>query len=165
MTTEKKYRTSKNGLVRRMYARQRMSSKERGQVPPTYSADEFIDWIYSQKKFHVLYDNWKRLDFQKDYVPSVDRKDDRLGYTMANIQIMTWKENKEKGEHYHQIGKNSNDLKPVIQLTIDGDFVAEFISQSEAARQTGIDNSYISGCCRGKNKSAKGYKWKYKILE
>lgn len=38
----------------------------------------------------------------------------------------------------------------------------EFISASEASKQTGCDSSEIIKCCRHKRKSAKGYIWEYR---
>ena len=53
--------------------------------------------------------------------------------------------------------------KPVIQKTLDGDFVAEYKSITEACEKTGFPgNSYISECCKGKRKYYKNYKWEYK---
>ena len=49
--------------------------------------------------------------------------------------------------------------RPVLQYTLDGQFVAEYSSINEAARQTGVNQTSISYCCR---KSAGGYNWKYK---
>jgi len=53
--------------------------------------------------------------------------------------------------------------KPVNQFTIDGVFVAQYPTIREAERITGINNAWISGCCRGKYgyKTAGGYIWKY----
>ena len=42
-----------------------------------------------------------------------------------------------------------------------GELLATFPSTGEAARVTGINQSCISKCCRGKIKSAGGYKWRY----
>lgn len=55
----------------------------------------------------------------------------------------------------------------IIQLTMDGEFVAEYISACEAEKQTGIPNSNIYGCCNHKPhyKSAGGFRWKYKDEE
>lgn len=60
--------------------------------------------------------------------------------------------------------KTMSTMKPVLQYTLDGQFVAEYPSAKEAERQTGIYNSNISGCCKNKYgcKSAGGYIWKYK---
>lgn len=52
--------------------------------------------------------------------------------------------------------------KTTIQLTKQGDFVAEYFGAREASRQTGIVYSSIVECCEGKRKSAGGFIWKYK---
>lgn len=55
--------------------------------------------------------------------------------------------------------------KPVLQYTKDGNFIAEYSSQKEAALLVFGDERYhksISGCCRGDRKEAKGYIWRYK---
>ena len=53
--------------------------------------------------------------------------------------------------------------KAVNQFSIDGIFIAQYPSIREAERQTGIDNAWISGCCRGKYgyKTAGGFIWNY----
>ena len=42
-----------------------------------------------------------------------------------------------------------------------GKLLATFPSIQEAERQTGISDSRICECCKGKRKSAGGYVWKY----
>ena len=54
-----------------------------------------------------------------------------------------------------------NNSKPVIQLTLDGVEIREFSSQTEAEKETGINQSTIWRCCNGKQESVGGYKWKY----
>lgn len=53
--------------------------------------------------------------------------------------------------------------KPVTQMTMDGDFVATYASSAEASRQTGLQESLIAACCRGKRKSTGGYRWAFSI--
>lgn len=55
--------------------------------------------------------------------------------------------------------------KPVVQLTVNGVFVAEYPSLREAARQTGIAQASISKCClnRKNYKTAGGYIWKFAV--
>ena len=117
---DRDYHRSKKGLVAGIYSAQKQSSVRRKHNPPTYSKNELKEWLYSQELFHTLYDNWKRLDYQKDYVPSVDRLDDYVGYTMSNIQLMTWKENNEKGWADFNSGKNRKRTKVVYQFNLDG---------------------------------------------
>lgn len=52
--------------------------------------------------------------------------------------------------------------RTVLQYTTDGIFIEEFISIAEASRQTTINKSCIRDCCRGKQKSAGGFIWRYK---
>lgn len=53
-------------------------------------------------------------------------------------------------------------LKPCVQYTIHGVFVAEYSSIKEAGTQTNIDAGSISACLRGRLKTAGGYIWKLK---
>lgn len=52
--------------------------------------------------------------------------------------------------------------KPVLQYTLNGEFVAEYPSMREAKRNTRIDDDTISMCCNGKYRHAGGYLWRYK---
>ncbi len=49
----------------------------------------------------------------------------------------------------------------IVQLTLDGQFIRRWSAVSEAERELGIHHSSISDCCRGRYKSAGGYKWVY----
>ena len=131
---------------------------------PTYSAKELKEWLYSQEEFHVLYDNWKRLDYQRDYVPSVDRKNDYIGYTMHNIQLMTWRENNEKCHKDKLSGANNKQSNAVVQCTKQGVPIREYYSGIEAERSTGINQSNIHQVCRGFRKTAGGFAWIYSDL-
>lgn len=52
---------------------------------------------------------------------------------------------------------------PVMQLTLDGIPVKKWVSQQEAARVLGIQQSSISKCVKGSYKSAHGYLWRNAI--
>lgn len=52
--------------------------------------------------------------------------------------------------------------KPVIQLSINGDFIKEWDSARDCKNVTGFLESKIWECCNGSRKSHKGYKWVYK---
>ena len=61
-------------------------------------------------------------------------------------------------ERYRLYGPNPNrHMICVIQLSLDGEFIAEYPSMKEAERITGVKN--ISNCCRGYYQSAGGFKW------
>jgi hypothetical protein len=52
--------------------------------------------------------------------------------------------------------------KPVLQFTLDGEFLGEYSSVKEASQKTGMIKQNISSNLRGKYKSAGGFIWKYK---
>ena len=66
------------------------------------------------------------------------------------------------------IRKNNNvnkNAKPVVQLTIDGEYVATYPSGRQAEIQSGVAKaSAINACCnhKPKAKTAGGYKWMFK---
>lgn len=51
--------------------------------------------------------------------------------------------------------------KPVFSVDKVTGEIKEFPSLMEASRQTGINHSHVSACCKGKEKSAGGYYWHY----
>jgi len=159
------YKRTKDGIVSALWAIQKRNSLERKMNLPTYSREELREWLFSQSLFHLLYDNWKRLDYQPDYKPSVDRKDDYISYTMSNIQLMTWGENREKAQSDIENGINRKYLKAVSQFTKNGEYLKSFYSINEASRQTGVKDTNISRVCRDIRKSAGGFKWKYQTEE
>lgn len=55
-----------------------------------------------------------------------------------------------------------NRFVPVIQMNLDGEFIAEYESISSAARAINRAREGIRDVCRGKQISAFGFKWKYK---
>ena len=63
-----------------------------------------------------------------------------------------------------QKGSENPRSKKVIQMSMNGDEIAEFCGMREAERMTGISHFQISLCCRGKSKSAGGFKWKLKTI-
>lgn len=56
--------------------------------------------------------------------------------------------------------KPKNTVK-IFQYTVDGDFICEYESVAEAARKTGLKDTHISRCARGKRKTTGGYVWQY----
>ena len=49
----------------------------------------------------------------------------------------------------------------VYQYDLDGNYIGEYNSISDAMRDNNISNGKISDCCKGKRKSIGGYMWSY----
>lgn len=52
----------------------------------------------------------------------------------------------------------------IQQYSLNGDFINEYKSIIQQSKDTGIDNSAISKCARGKRNHAGGYIWRYKNI-
>ncbi len=63
-------------------------------------------------------------------------------------------------EWSNKIG-NSN-KKPIIQYNLEGEFIKEWNSAKDASMFIGRNPSPITACCKGKQKTCYGFKWKYK---
>lgn len=57
-------------------------------------------------------------------------------------------------------GKKNGEKR--LQFTIDGKFIKEWDSATNAGIELKISSSNIIQCCKGNRKSAGGYVWKYK---
>ena len=156
------YDYTEKGVIRVMYKTQKANSKRRKLEMPTYSKDELSDWLYDNG-FKDLYSNWVLSGHQKNYKPSVDRLSDCKRYSFANIQLGTWKENKDKQTEDVLLGRSTSGekCKKVLQYSKNGDLLAEFVSCSAAGRSTGLDFRGISKVCLGKQKTCGGFKFKY----
>lgn len=94
--------------------------------------------------------------------------------TDNRIDNLEWCNHSENELHAYRTGlaKNSekqrlavskyakeNNIKPIIQLDIKGNFIKEWKSGIEASKELKIGNKNISNCVTGKSKTAGGYKW------
>lgn len=88
------------------------------------------------------------------------------GKTMAHKGKPFSKEHKAKikaTRDFLKTRKNTWQPKPVLQYDLNGNFIKEFVSQQEAQYIMGKPKSDgIGAVCRGKQKTAYGYKWKFK---
>ena len=81
----------------------------------------------------------------------------------STIEWATYEENNNYGTINQRISKantNGKLSKPVLQFTLDGEFIREWPSTAECGRN-GFNHQLVSACCNGKRKSHKGFKWCY----
>ena len=61
----------------------------------------------------------------------------------------------------NELHSGGNQKKSIAQYSLDDKFICLFDSITEAGIKTGIDKGSISASCRGRNKTAGGFIWKY----
>lgn len=161
---KREHRKTFIGLTGKMYSAQKDACRKRNHPSPDYSLDEFRAWLESQPIFFELYESWLASDCEKDLIPSADRINNDQSYSLDNLQIVTFKQNRENVYADRKAGRVSTIDKPVLQFTKDGEFVAEYFSIAEAARKTNITQQNISAVANQlpKRKSAGGFIWKFK---
>ena len=89
--------------------------------------------------------------------------------TRKNRKYIAWNKNLKgfnKGHETKKITKEQIQYsqptrKEIVQYNLKGEFVALWISISEASRSLNINIGNISLCCQGKTKQASGFLWKY----
>ena len=155
------YDNTEKGVVRVLYKTQVRNSKVRKMDLPNYTKEEFKEWLY-KNDFKTLYDNWVNSNFNKNKKPSADRLDDFKPYSLNNIRLVTWEENKLH-QHYdilNAIGTGGQRCKTVIQLDKNGNILAEYHSFSHARRTVGY--SMEKNIKLGNPSRKDGTYWKYK---
>jgi hypothetical protein len=69
---------------------------------------------------------------------------------------------KGKSKKSHTEEHKINLSTPILQYSMDGDFIKEWTGIKKAGIELNICSNSISCCCRGKYKKAGNYIWKYK---
>ena len=82
----------------------------------------------------------------------------------SNLEWKTHRDNINHGTRNERVSKantNGKCSKPVLQLSLSGDFIKEWPSAMECERN-GFDQSAVCRCCNGKQKTHKGFRFMYK---
>ena len=84
----------------------------------------------------------------------------RIGCAHKGIKWNDERKRKISGENHasYKIGKQ------IVQISVDGQYIAEYISANEAEKTTGINSNGIRLCCNHKphRHTAGGFIWMYK---
>lgn len=157
------FKRTKIGVIGEIYNRQKANSKTRGHPQPEYTKKTLEEWVMAQDLYHDIFSKWCEYGYLKIMKPSIDRVDDFKHYTLDNIQLMTWGENKRKQTQdiLNGVGTSGLRCKAVTQYDKNKHIVSKYISVSQAARECSLSSSHISAVCRGERKTHGGFLWEY----
>ena len=151
------------GRLSQMYSAQVQVSRVRGHPEPQYTKEELLDWA-NRQGYQGLMGTWIQSNYDKNLIPSIDRQDPNLGYSLTNIRLVTWAENNDKAYQDRKACRHiTKQNRRIRQLTLDRVPIQEFDSVASAARATGIQRTNINAMCAGRPqyKSVGGFLWEY----
>lgn len=126
---------------------------KQGKLPPRKFTTE-------QKKFYS--NQFKKLHKEKRIPPrsyTKEQKEEKSEF-MKN-RYKQGLESPLKNSKFREMGILKR-LKSVLQLDLNDNFIKEYKSATDAAKQLNISNKPISGCCTGEKKTYRGFKWRFK---
>lgn len=98
-----------------------------------------------------------RIPFLYEEINHID--ENPSNNNVENLEWVTHKENCNYGTRIKRIAEKQS--IPIIQLTMDGEFVQRHSSMQSASRSLGYDAGHICDVCNGNREYAYGYKWRY----
>jgi hypothetical protein len=91
-----------------------------------------------------------------------DNRHHQLEWNTRNENMQhSYDEGLRRSANYGKFGKDNPKSFLVNQCDMDGNVIAIFHGTREAARITGINGGNIRNCCRGGQKHAGGFIWRY----
>lgn len=155
------YRHSEVGAIVRTYGQHRGRMRRRFGAEPPYDYTQLREWLY-KNGYYAMWCQWTNSGHDKKLFPSCDRLNNREGYSLSNLRLVTWKENHQAARRQQSDGvlPSSRAMREVIGADHEGN-VYRFPSLSKAGLAIGASGSEISAACRGKRGMVAGYKWRY----
>jgi len=147
----RRFRKTKNGLLVNLY------HKMKNRKGVDFTLAEFRQLYLFNRKFNELFNAWVKSGYKKALKPSIDRINFRLPYKINNMQLMTWEQNRRKGNIEVAIQR----MRPVIMRDINGGFVHKFDSIKSAVSITGYRQGLISACLSGKRRKTGNFEFQY----
>ena len=125
---------------------------------------------YKRVSISLGHGNMKNLNVHRlvaiAFIPNPDNKEivnhkDGVRYH-NNVENLEWVTSSENAIHAHENGLIGHQkIRPVRQFNLMGEWMMDFESASEAARQCDCQQSKITEVCKGNRKTAGNYQWRY----
>ena len=146
-----KYRKEHKWMSSYSCAKQRCTNKNNSHYK--YYGGRGIKCLITTDELKELWFRDKAYEMNK---PSIDRIDNDGHYEYENCRFIELSENVEKSNF------NTARRKAVLQYDLDGNFIREWPSATDASNYIKACVSTLSACCRGEQKTCKSFKWEYK---
>ena len=114
--------------------------------------------------------NWHNSSISKGLLGHSVSEDTKSKISKSRLGMKFSNDTKRKQSLSHQGLKQSKSTvdkrisktsKPVVQLSLDDQYIKTWKSAKYAAINLGFDSSAITKCCKGKLRTHKGYHWEY----
>ena len=135
--------------------RKKQSESRRGRIVSKETRQKLREANLGQKRSDEARQHMSQSAKKRKRFPVSQETKDKIGD--SNRGKIRNKELVEK------MRENAPNKMPVKQYDLQGNFIGEFVSVSEASRNTGVNKSHILECCYQKtnSKSCGGYQWKF----
>ena len=148
---------SKKGVITRVYASMRNRVKGNGNSwrLPKYKGlvllprSLFVEWSNASRELASIHEAWVLSGFDRELVPSINRIDNTKGYSLDNIEWVTWRVNRAGSRGNvkltkEQVAEIKRRFKPYDPVN----------GRNALAKEFGVDPSMIRLIVRGKS-------WRY----
>ncbi len=99
---------------------------------------------------------WLRDKAYKMKDPTIDRKDNDGNYELQNCEYI------ERIKNIEKQWIDNDKLRPILQYDLDGNFIREWQSKTDASKALNINQGNINKALTGKYKYCGNFIWRYK---